>query len=64
LTPLDGSADSAKKIARELFDAGVIAFIAGANPTRIRFLPPVGAVTDRDIDLAVEVLEGVLLQHA
>ncbi len=61
-TPLDGSADSVKGLLRALFDAGVIAFMAGSNPARIRFLPPIGAITDADIDKVCDILEKTLME--
>ncbi|HEX7008951.1 MAG TPA: aminotransferase class III-fold pyridoxal phosphate-dependent enzyme [Phycisphaeraceae bacterium] len=56
----DGSAELTRRVLRELFDAGVIAFQAGANPARVRFLPPVGAIRDKDIDAACDILEQTL----
>jgi 4-aminobutyrate aminotransferase-like enzyme len=47
-----------------LFEVGVIAFAAGANPTRVRFLPPLAAITDSDIDAVCNLLEQVLLEEA
>jgi acetylornithine/N-succinyldiaminopimelate aminotransferase len=63
-TPFDGSEATAKKLLTDLFDAGVVAFVCGANPARLRFLPPVGVVTDADIDVALGILERVLAAHA
>jgi 4-aminobutyrate aminotransferase-like enzyme len=59
-TPLDGSADSAKRLATRLFDRGVIAFVAGSGPTRLRFLPPVPVMTDEDVDAVCDLLEHAL----
>ncbi|PQO45711.1 aminotransferase class III-fold pyridoxal phosphate-dependent enzyme [Blastopirellula marina] len=61
-TALDGSPASAKRVLHELFAAGVIAFAAGADPTRIRFLPSLLAVTDEEIDAVCEILERTLLR--
>ncbi|UUO05130.1 aminotransferase class III-fold pyridoxal phosphate-dependent enzyme [Blastopirellula sp. J2-11] len=61
-TALDGSSAMAKKVLFELFSAGVIAFAAGAEPTRIRFLPPLLAVTDDEIDAVCDILEQTLLR--
>ncbi|MDB5323091.1 MAG: hypothetical protein JWN40_4722 [Phycisphaerales bacterium] len=63
-TPFDGSEATAKKLLTDLFDAGVVAFVCGANPARLRFLPPVGVVTDGDIDAALGILERALAAHA
>jgi acetylornithine aminotransferase len=63
-TPFDGSEGTAKKLLMDLFGAGVVAFVCGANPARLRVLPPVGVVTDEDIDRAMAILESVLTAHA
>ena len=59
-TPFDGSADTVKGLLQRLFENGVIAFIAGSNPARIRFLPPVGAVTETDVENVCRILASVL----
>ena len=43
-TPYQGEEEKVRALAQRLFDNGVISFIAGSNPTRIRFLLPVGAM--------------------
>lgn len=63
-TPYDGSAQRATDFVHRLFDAGVLSFIAGANPTRVRFLVPGGVVTIEDIDRVVDLIEQTLLQTA
>lgn len=60
-TPLDGSADAAKKVLHALYEAGVIAFVAGAGPARVRFLPPFLSLTDDEVENVCDILEGVLL---
>ncbi len=60
----DGDADRTKQLLAALFDAGVIAFAAGANPTRVRFLPPLAVITDAEIDAVCEILEKVLAAEA
>ena len=60
----DGEAARTKMLLSALFEAGVIAFAAGANPTRVRFLPPLAAITDTDIDAVCNLLEQVLLEEA
>lgn len=60
-TPLDGSAAAAKKVLHALYDAGVMAFVAGAGPARIRFLPPFLSLTNEEIDAACDILESVML---
>ncbi len=60
-TPIDGRIETAKKLIAALYAAGVIAFIAGSNPARIRFLIPMGAVTPQDIDAVCEIIEQSLI---
>jgi len=60
-TPLDGSAEAAKKVLHALYDAGVIAFVAGTGPARVRFLPPFLSLTDEEIDEVCDILQRVLL---
>jgi 4-aminobutyrate aminotransferase-like enzyme len=59
-TPFDGNSEMVSKFVQELFQAGVISFIAGSSPTRVRFLVPVGAITDNDIDQVMQIVEKVL----
>ena len=61
-TPFNGEAQRTTQFAKNLFDAGVLSFTAGANPTRIRFLIPAGAVTNEDIDKAAKIIEETLLK--
>jgi 4-aminobutyrate aminotransferase-like enzyme len=59
-TPFGGDAEKVKKFIHALFHAGVMSFYAGSNPSRVRFLLPVGAVTFDDIDAVCEILERTL----
>lgn len=59
-TPFGGDNDRVYRYSHELFDAGVMGFIAGANPTRIRFLIPAGAITTKDIDEVLLIIENTL----
>ncbi len=45
-----------------LYDKGVIAFLAGANPTRLRFLVPVGSLEPNHIKEILEILEASLIE--
>jgi 4-aminobutyrate aminotransferase-like enzyme len=60
-TPYGGDAKRVSDFTHRLFDNGLISFIAGSSPTRVRFLPPVGALTLQDIDNAVAIVEKTLL---
>jgi acetylornithine/succinyldiaminopimelate/putrescine aminotransferase len=63
-TPFDGSEAKAKTLLQALFRAGVIAFVAGANPARVRFLPPVAATGPADVEAVFEILERTLAEVA
>jgi 4-aminobutyrate aminotransferase-like enzyme len=63
-TPLGGDTDKVNLFLRNLFDAGVIGFIAGAHPAKARFLLPVGGVEESDIDAVFPILERVLAETA
>ncbi len=56
-TPGDGNAEAANKLVLRLFDLGLMGFLAGSNPTRLRFLPSPAVVTESQIDLACEMIE-------
>jgi acetylornithine aminotransferase len=60
MTALDGSAEKTKELVNRLFDAGLMSFMAGGNPTRLRFLLPLGSVRDEHIDLGLQVIRQVL----
>lgn len=61
-TAFGGDAAKTKLVMNRLYEAGVITFVAGDNPKRIRMLPPLGAVTDEDIDNVCGIL-GNVLEH-
>lgn len=61
-TPLKGDRDKVRKYVKALFEAGVIVFISGAHPTRIRFLIPAGGMTFEAIDEVGAILEEVLVK--
>ena len=56
-TPGDGSAEIAKDMLMQLYNLGLMGFLAGNNPNRIRFLPPPGVTTEKHIDLACSMIE-------
>jgi len=55
-----GDFEKSKAFTFKLFENGVMGFIAGANPTRVRFLVPLGAVTTDDIDNVCNIIEQTL----
>lgn len=60
LTPGDGSAEYAKNLVHALFDAGLMSFVAGSTPARVRFLPPPAVTEKQHVDLAIEIMRKVL----
>ncbi|MEY3011793.1 MAG: Acetylornithine aminotransferase [Pseudomonadota bacterium] len=63
-TPFGGDGKKAGTLLKRLYDNGLLGFNAGANPTRLRFLPPLLVVTDAEIDAAAEILERTLAEVA
>lgn len=63
-TPFGGNAEKVKKFIHALFDAGVIAFYAGSDLSRVRFLLPIAAVTPEDIDTVASIVEDTLVAVA
>jgi len=61
-TYADGSPQQAVKFINKLYDNGVISFMAGSNPSRIRFLMPMGAVTNRDIDEVCAFIQNTIVE--
>jgi acetylornithine aminotransferase len=60
MTLFKGDLAKSKEFTFKLFDNGALSFIAGANPTRVRFLVPIGAVTENDVDNVCELIEKTL----
>ncbi|WP_437191984.1 aminotransferase class III-fold pyridoxal phosphate-dependent enzyme [Planctomicrobium sp. SH527] len=56
----DGSEEKSKRFLLDLYEAGVIAFLAGAKPTRIRMLPPFGTINEHQVDEVCCIIESVL----
>ena len=61
-TPGDGSFDQAKQLMTTMFETGVLGFVCGSNPTRIRFLPPPATTTNEHIDAALKLLDQSLIK--
>lgn len=61
-TPYDGDTHRSTQFVHDLFEAGVIAFVAGSNPTRVRFLLPAGAIRFEDLDCIAAIVEDVLVK--
>lgn len=60
-TPLNGEEREVTQFIQKLFHAGVISFIAGGQPSRVRFLVPMGAITSDDINQVTQIVENVLI---
>lgn len=59
-TPFQGHYDKVIHFVKALFEEGVISFIAGTKPTRVRFLVP-AIIRMEEIDQACEIVEKVLI---
>lgn len=59
-TPFDGEMQRVARFVQELFQAGIISFVAGSHPTRVRFLIPAGVMSLEDVDSVMLILENVL----
>ncbi|HBE69118.1 MAG TPA: aspartate aminotransferase family protein [Planctomycetaceae bacterium] len=59
-TPGDGSANAASELVHRMFAAGLMGFVAGGNPARIRFLPPPTVTKLEHVDAALAILGSIL----
>lgn len=57
---LDGNAETIKTLLMKMFDKGVIAFSAGKAPVCLRFLPPMGVLTESHWLDAMSIMEKAL----
>lgn len=60
MTVHGGDEAKTKAFTYKLFDNGLLSFMAGTAPTRVRFLMPMLAVTEKDIDGACAIIEKTL----
>jgi acetylornithine/succinyldiaminopimelate/putrescine aminotransferase len=56
-TLFDGDESKTKLFLQKLFQNGVIAFLAGSNPSRVRFLLPVGTFELSHVDPVMKIIE-------
>lgn len=56
MTPLKGESSQVLNLTKRLFERGVITFIAGNDPTRLRLLVP-AVIRDEEIDAIATLLE-------
>lgn len=61
-TPFQGNTLRVNEFVQKLFEAGVMGFVAGTEPTRVRFLIPFCAITAEDIAKAMQIVETTLIQ--
>ncbi len=59
--PFGGTMDEIKKVLMKLFDKGVIAFYCGHGPYLVRMLPPLGVMSDADVDGVCKIIEEALI---
>lgn len=55
-----GDVQETKAFLQACFDKGLLAFMAGAAPARVRFLPPLWVIKKEDVDEAYAVLSTLL----
>ncbi len=60
-TPLGGHVVTVNEFVQKLFEAGVMSFVAGSDPTRVRFLIPFMNISDNDIAQAMQIVEDTLV---
>ena len=56
-TPYNGEPEKVSNLLMTLFHNGLMGFTTGATPQRIRFLLPLGAVTKKDIEEAIQIID-------
>ena len=60
MTLFKGDLEKSKQFTFKLFENGCLSFIAGSKPTRVRFLVPIGAVEENDINNVAALIEKTL----
>lgn len=63
-TPFDGTPEIASELVKRLYHAGLMSFMAGGSPSRVRFLLPLGCIDETHIDLACQIIESVVAEMA
>ncbi len=63
-TPSDGSPAQAKRLTEIMYRRGLLGFICGGNPTRVRFLPPPAVTTAEHVDAALQRLDESIAEFA
>jgi acetylornithine/succinyldiaminopimelate/putrescine aminotransferase len=60
-TPYEGDPKRVTHFVKELYQRGVMSFIAGSHPMRVRFLLPIGGLSDDHLESAWAIVEETLL---
>jgi len=60
-TPFGGTLDQVKAVLHKLFELGVVAFYCGHGPYLVRMLPPLGVMTEKNIDEVCDLVEKALI---
>lgn len=60
-TPFDGKKEQVDALTKKLFKNGLISFLCGKDPVRVRFLVP-AIIQDQEIDLAIKIIEKTILE--
>ncbi len=63
-TPFDGTPEIASELVKRLYHAGLMSFMAGGSPSRVRFLLPLGCIDETHINLACQIIESVVAEIA
>ncbi|MBW2270931.1 MAG: aminotransferase class III-fold pyridoxal phosphate-dependent enzyme [Deltaproteobacteria bacterium] len=61
--PFDGSPELAQAVVHAAFEEGLMLWLCGSQPTKLRMLPPLDT-TDEEIETAFNILEKALLRVA
>lgn len=64
MTVFNGDEAKSKNFTMKLFENGVLSFMAGAVPTRVRFLMPIMATETKHIDEVCSIIEKTLVEMA
>jgi acetylornithine/N-succinyldiaminopimelate aminotransferase len=64
MTVFNGDATKSKDFTMKLFENGVLSFMAGSEPTRVRFLMPIMATETKHIDDVCAIIEKTLSEMA
>ena len=64
MTVYGGDEAKSKNFTMKLFENGVLSFMAGAAPTRVRFLMPIMATETNHIDEVCAIIEKTLIENA